>query len=147
MQPTHLTSDMPWAPRRLGPDRIPHAYAWRSFHALGLPVAFGSDFPVESADPRRGIFAAVTTRQEVGAAELRPDQKLGRVRALQGFTRDAAFAMFAETELGRIAVGARADLTVFDRNLLECSEEGLLQARVRMTVVDGRIVFDAAAAR
>jgi predicted amidohydrolase YtcJ len=145
MQPTHLTSDMPWATERLGPDRIKGAYAWRSFHALGLPVAFGSDFPVESVDPRLGIHAAVTTRPAAGGEPLRPDQQLDRATALRGFTQDAAWAMFAEQDLGRIAAGFRADFTVFDRDLLACSEAELLTAKVLLTVVDGRIVYDAGA--
>ncbi len=143
MQPTHLTSDMPWAPARLGSKRVVGAYAWKSFHALGLPVAFGSDFPVEGVDPRLGIYAAVTTRARPGTSPLRPDQQLSRERALRGFTSDAAFAMFAENELGVIAKGMRADLTVFDRDLRTCPEDELLTARVLLTIVDGRIAYAA----
>src|SRR5262245_31196073 len=143
MQPTHLTSDMPWAPARLGPERIQGAYAWRSFHALGLPVAFGSDFPVESCDPRLGIYAAVTTRQAPGQPVLREDQRLDREAALRGFTKDAAFAMFAEDELGVIAPGMRADFTVFDRDLRSCAEDELLTARVLLTIVGGRVAYAA----
>jgi predicted amidohydrolase YtcJ len=142
MQPTHLTSDMPWARDRLGPERIRGAYAWRSFHALALPVAFGSDFPVESVDPRLGIHAAVTTRPAAGGEPLRPDQQLDRQTALLGFTRDAAYAMFAEQELGRIAAGCRADFTVFDRDLTTCSDDELRTAQVLLTVVDGRVVYE-----
>lgn len=142
MQPTHLTSDMPWAPARLGPARVGHAYAWRAFHAHGVVVPFGSDFPVESVDPRLGLFAAVTTRPAPGAAELRPDQKLAPAEALRGFTLHAAHAMFAEHELGTIAAGKRADLTVFDRDLTTCPPEQILQAKVLLVVVDGRVVHD-----
>lgn len=142
MQPTHLTSDMPWAPQRLGPERVLRAYAWRSFHELGVIVPFGSDFPVESVDPRRGFYAAVTTRGLDGGAPLRPDQVLTRERTLRAFTHDAAYAMFAESRLGTIAVGKRADLTVWDRDLRTCPPAQLLQAKVLLTVVDGRIVFD-----
>jgi predicted amidohydrolase YtcJ len=144
MQPTHLTSDMPWAITRLGPERIKGAYAWRSFQALGLPVAFGSDFPVESCDVRKGLYAAVTTRPESGGEPLRPDQQLDRKAALKGFTQDAAFARFAEQELGSVAAGKRADFTVFDRDLLECPERELLQAAVRLVVVGGKVVFEPA---
>lgn len=144
MQPTHLTSDMPWAPERLGSERVLRAYAWRTFHRLGVIVPFGSDFPVESVDPRKGLFAAVTTRGEHGgpAAGFRPDQKLSREQALRGFTLHAAYAMFAERDLGTIEVGKLADFTVFDRDLLTCGEDELLQAKVLLTVVAGRIVFD-----
>ena len=144
MQPTHLTSDMPWAESRLGPERVKHAYAWRSFLALGVAVPFGSDFPVESADPRKGLYAAVTTRGEQGGPEqgYRPDQKLSRQEAIRGFTAHAALAMFAEKDLGTIEVGKLADCTVFDKNLLTCSDAELLSAKVLLTVVNGEVVYD-----
>lgn len=144
MQPTHLTSDMPWATARLGPERVLRAYAWRRFHGLGVIVPFGSDFPVESADPRRGLFAAVTTRGVPGGPEggFRPDQKLSREQAIRGFTLHAAYAMFGEHELGTIEVGKFADLTVFDRDLRTCTEAELLSAKVLLTVVGGQVVYD-----
>lgn len=142
MQPTHLTSDMPWAPARLGPERVARAYAWRRFHRLGVVVPFGSDFPVESLDPRRGIYAAVTTRSLDGGEALRPDQKLSREEALRGFTLHAAVAMFAEQKLGTIEAGKLADFTVFDRDLRTCSEAEILTAKVLLTVVAGQVVYD-----
>jgi predicted amidohydrolase YtcJ len=142
MQPTHLTSDMPWAPDRLGPLRTMRAYAWRTFHELGVVVPFGSDFPVESVDPRRGIYSAVTTKPVGGGLALRPDQQLPRSRALRGFTYDAAYGMHNEQRLGTIELRKYADLTVFDRDLLTCSDAELLEAKVLLTVVGGRIVYD-----
>ena len=145
MQPTHLTSDMPWAPERLGAERISGTYAWRTFHRLGLPVAFGSDFPVESHDPRKGLFAAVTTRSETGGPEAgwRPDQKLSRAEAIRGFTLDAAYAAFQEHDLGTVEPGKFADFTVFDRDLSACKENELLEAKVLLTVIRGRVVYRA----
>ena len=149
MQPTHLTSDMPWARERIGDDRVLGAYAWKSFHALGLPVAFGSDFPVESVDPRLGLWAAITTRGAPGAVDegpeagFRPEQNLDRAAALRGFTMDAAYAMFAERELGTLESGKLADFTVFDRDLLTCPVTELLTAKVLLTVVGGRVAFRA----
>jgi predicted amidohydrolase YtcJ len=144
MQPTHLTSDMPWAVERLGPERVLRAYAWRRFHRLGVKVPFGSDFPVESVDPRKGLFAAVTTRGERGGPPegYRPDQKLSREQAIRGFTRHAAHAMFAERDLGRIELGNFADFTVFDRDLLTCAEDDILQAKVLLTVIGGQVAYD-----
>ncbi|MCK5941633.1 MAG: amidohydrolase, partial [Planctomycetes bacterium] len=142
MQPTHLTSDMPWAPDRLGPQRTLRAYAWRRFHDLGVVVPFGSDFPVESVDPRKGIYAAVTSKAPGTDRELRPDQKLSRERALRGFTYDAAYGMLSEGRLGTIERRKYADFTVFDRNLLTCSDDELLTAKVLLTVIGGRIVYD-----
>ncbi len=142
MQPTHLTSDMPWAPERLGAERTLRAYAWKRFHALGLAVPFGSDFPVESVDPRKGFYAAATTRAEGGDVELRPDQKLSRAEMIRGFTQHAAQGMFAEKVLGTIEVGKIADLTVWDTDLVTCTDAQLLTARVLLTVVGGRVVYD-----
>ena len=144
MQPVHLTSDMPWAPDRLGPERTLRAYAWQSFLRLGTVVPFGSDFPVESVDPRKGIHAAVTTCRADGtpAGGFRPDQKLSREAALRGFTLHAAHGMFAEDDLGTIATGKIADFTVFDTDLLSCRDAELLTARVLLTVVGGRVVYD-----
>ena len=142
MQPTHLTSDMPWAPDRLGPERTLRAYAWRTFHELGVVVPFGSDFPVESVDPRKGLYAAVTTRGAGSEFPLRPDQQLSRERALRGFTYDAAYGVHSEHRLGTIEQRKYADLTVFDRDLRSCAEDQLLAAKVLLTVVGGRIVYD-----
>lgn len=145
MQPTHLTSDMPWAGQRLGPERLAGTYAWTRFHRLGVIVPFGSDFPVESVDPRRGLFAAVTTRAPGGGGPpggFRPEQRLSREQALRGFTLHAAHGMFAEERLGTIELGKVADLTVFDRDLRTCSEDELLTAKVLLTVVGGQVVYD-----
>jgi predicted amidohydrolase YtcJ len=144
MQPTHLTSDMPWATARLGPERVVRAYAWKRFLELGVPVPFGSDFPVESVDPRKGLFAAVTTRGERSgpAGGYRPDQRLSREQALRGFTRHAAQAMFLEAKLGTIEVGKLAGYTVFDRDLRTCPEDEIREAKVLLTVIGGLVVYD-----
>ncbi|MFN9705471.1 MAG: amidohydrolase family protein [Planctomycetota bacterium] len=75
---------------------------------------------------------------------LRPDQKLSREHSLLGFTLHAAHAMFAERDLGTIEAGKSADFTVFDRDLRVCPEEEILQAKVLMTVVRGRVAWSAA---
>ena len=139
MQPTHCTSDMPWAPQRLGPERIEGAYAWRRLLNAGARLAFGSDFPVESADPRLGLFAAVTTQAMDGAPPggFRPAEKLDILEALRAFTSDAAFAASAEEEVGRLAPGARADLVVWDRDLTRVPPGQLLEAKLVISVVAG----------
>lgn len=143
MQPTHLTSDMPWATERLGQERVKGAYAWRAFLARGVGLPFGSDFPVESCDPRKGLYAAITTKAEGTTRELRPEQKLTRAEALAGFTVQAVRAAFLEHELGSIAPGFRADLTVFDRDLETCPEDEVLAAKVLATIVGGEVVWRA----
>jgi predicted amidohydrolase YtcJ len=141
MQPTHCTSDMPWAPARLGAKRIEGAYAWRKLMNAGALLAFGSDFPVESDDPRLGLYAAVTTSAPNGNPPegFRPSEKLTVLEAIRAFTSNAAMAAFAEAEVGRLSVGQRADLVVWDRDLTAVPPPELLKAGVVMTVVGGRV--------
>ena len=88
MQPTHCTSDMPWAPDRLGPDRLEGAYAWRTLRELGLLIPMGSDFPVEETSPWLGLYAAVTRQRPDGTPPdgWAPEQRLTPLEALLGFT-------------------------------------------------------------
>ena len=141
MQPTHATSDMRWAEARVGKQRILGAYAWRTMLDKRIPLAAGSDFPVEEVSPILGIYAAVT-RQD---ADAKPDggwypaQKLSLVEAIAAFTSGAAYAEGAEATRGKIVVGKPADLTVFDRTL--AADKSLLTTRARLTIVDGTIVY------
>ena len=143
MQPTHCTSDMPWAPERLGKDRLAGAYAWRSFRDLGLILPFGSDFPVEKTSPWLGLYAAVTRQQPDGTPPggWSPEQRMTPLEALLGFTVWAS-ASIDVPEWGTLGVGSRADLIVVDRDPLANDPQGLLEATVTMTVVDGEVVFE-----
>lgn len=145
MQPTHATSDMPWAQDRLGPVRIRGAYAWQRLQASGAKLALGSDFPVESVDPRRGLHAAVTRQDghDAPAGGWMPDQRLSAVEALRGFTADAAWAAHDEGEVGRLAPGLRADFVVLDEDPLAVPGEQLDDLHVRSTWVDGKAVYEA----
>lgn len=145
MQPTHATSDMPWAQDRVGPQRIAGAYAWRQLRDSGTRLALGSDFPVESVDPRLGLFAAVTRTDAQGqpAGGWLPGEKLTAYEALRGFTLDAAYAGFAEDEIGSLEVGKRADFVVLAEDPLKGSPDALRALDVRATYVDGREVHRA----
>ena len=143
MQPTHATSDMPWAEARVGENRIRGGYAWRTMLDKGIPLAFGSDFPVEEVAPILGIYAAVTRQDAAGKPPggWYPKQVLTLDEAIAGFTRGAAYAEFAETTRGMIAPGRIADVTVFDRAL--AADRSLLATKVLLTIVGGRIVYEA----
>ncbi|SIO65324.1 hypothetical protein SAMN05444166_7660 [Singulisphaera sp. GP187] len=147
MQPSHAIDDMRWADARLGPDRAPGAYAWRWFLDGGVPVAFGSDFPVEVVNPFYGIYAALTRQDEKGqpASGWHPDQKMSLEETLRAFTAGSAHAAFEEDRLGLLKVGMQADLTVVDRDLFQVKPLELLGAKVVMTVVDGEVVYEAKA--
>jgi len=145
MQPTHATSDMPWAEARLGPERLEGAYAWRRFLDLGVPLALGSDFPVESVDPRLGLYAAVTRQDRAGQPPggWLPGQKLTADEALRGFTAGAAWAAHDEAEVGRLVPGLRADFVVLDRDPLAIPAAELDDLKIRATWVDGQPVYTA----
>ncbi|EKM52572.1 uncharacterized protein PHACADRAFT_261074 [Phanerochaete carnosa HHB-10118-sp] len=150
VQPTHATSDMWYAETRLGPERIKGAYAYQTLlqasprHILPL----GSDFPVEGINPLLGFYAAVTRldvhgKSPHGSAGWYPKERLTRAQALKGMTLDAAYASFAEHRLGSLVPGKKADYVVFDRDFVdeETLAEETLKAKVRATVVDGRIAY------
>jgi predicted amidohydrolase YtcJ len=144
MQPTHATSDMPWAGDRLGQERLAGAYAWRKVLDAGGRLALGSDFPVESDDPRLGLYAAVTRQDLQGnpPGGWLPGERLTREEALRGFTLDAAWSLFLDKEVGSLAVGKRADLVVFARDPMTVPAAEIPRAEIDYTVVDGRLVFE-----
>ena len=147
VQPTHATSDMPWAEARLGPARIAGAYAWRALLKAGARLAGGSDFPVESEDPLLGFYSAVARRDLAGypAGGWRASEALTRSEALRLFTADNAHAEFAEARRGRIAAGFDADITVLDRDIVSDAVplSEIPRARVVLTIVNGRVVHGA----
>jgi len=143
MQPTHATSDMYWAEDRVGQQRIRGAYAWQSLKRLGVHLALGSDFPVEKPDPLLGFYAAVT-RQDANAwpkGGWYPDQRLSRTEALHGFTVDAAYAAFQESQLGSLEVGKRADFVLLSADIMQIPAAQILSTKILATYVDGRRVF------
>ncbi len=142
MQPTHATSDMRWAERRVGKDRLAGAYAWRSLLHADARLAFGSDFPVESERPVLGLYAAVTRKDTKGEPEggWLPGQKLTPREAFALFTEGAAYAGFAENRRGRLAPGMDADFTVFKHDPLELLQKDpkkFLDAEILGTWVGG----------
>lgn len=145
MQPTHATSDMPWAEDRVGPQRILGAYAWQRFLHSGARLALGSDFPVESVDPRLGLYAAVTRQDRDGQPPggWQPDQRLSAAEAVRGFTADAAWAGRDEKEVGQLAPGLRADFVILDEDPLAVPAAQLDELHIRSTWVDGKPVYEA----
>jgi len=141
MQPTHATSDMPWAEARLGKARILGAYAWRTMLDNHIPVAGGSDFPVEQVSPLLGIYAAVTRQDAKGmpAGGWYPTQRMTLPEAIDAFTHGAAYAEGAEDSRGMIAVGRHADITVYGAAL--APDASLLGLPIDYTIVGGEIVY------
>ncbi len=134
---------MPWAGKRVGPERIAGAYAWRKLKNSGARLAGGSDFPVESENPLLGFYAAVTRQDLDGRPPggWRPQEKLTRKEALALFTSDAAYAAFEEDRRGRLAPGFEADLTVFARDPIAAAEREIPRVPVVLTLVGGKVVY------
>lgn len=132
MQPLHQTSDRLMAEARLGPDRLDGAYPWRSVMSVGGRLAFGSDAPVEPADPWAGMAAAISRTDAKGEpfGGWFPQETVSREAALAGFTSDAAFASFAEGRFGRLVPGERADFLLVDRDPLLASPDEIRQTKV-----------------
>lgn len=132
MQPLHQTSDRLMAEARLGPERLEGAYPWRSVMKVGGRLAFGSDAPVEPADPWAGMAAAISRTDANGQpfGGWHPEETVSRETALAGFTADAAFAGFAEGRFGRLVPGERADFLLVDRDPLMASPDDIRQTRV-----------------
>ena len=146
MQPTHATSDMPWAEQRLGPTRLAGAYAWRSMLDAGALIVAGSDFPVEETATTFGLYAAVTRQDPSGqpAGGWYPAQRLTLDEAVYAFSAAPAYAGFVEEQRGRVRPGMVADLTVFDRPLV--ADRSLLDSAAALTIVGGEIVYERGAA-
>ena len=126
MQPNHLLTDMNWAVDRLGPKRAAYSYAWKAFLDAGVPLAFGTDYPVEPITPFRGLYAAVTRMNEAGTKTYYPENKLTRGQALYAYTQGSAYAEFAEKRKGKLLPGYDADFILVDRDLYKVGAPAIL---------------------
>jgi len=141
MQPSHLLTDMNWAAARLGPERVKYSYAWRSMLDHHIPLAFGTDYPVESINPFRGLYAATTRQNEAGTETYQPQERITLPEAIFAYTQAPAFAEFRERLKGRLEPGFLADFIVLDRDITTATPQQLLHTRVQRTVVDGETVY------
>jgi predicted amidohydrolase YtcJ/Tol biopolymer transport system component len=149
MQGIHQTSDRPWAPDRLGMARVVEGlYVWRKLFDAGARILNGTDAPVEDVDPIKSFYASVARQDEAGhpPGGWEPDQRMTREEALRSYTLDGAYGSFEERELGSIEVGKRADLTVLTKDILSVALPEILRAEVAMTIVEGKVRYDKAAA-
>ncbi len=143
MQPTHCTSDMPWAVERLGPVRAEGAYAWRALIDAGSIIPAGSDFPVERPSPLPGFASAVSRQDAEGSPPggWNAGQCMTRAEALKAFTRWAAYAGFRDDAYGSITPGKVADLTVLERDIMSVPVGSIRTVRVVLTIVGGRVAY------
>jgi predicted amidohydrolase YtcJ len=143
MQPVHCTSDGPWVPDRIGPERAETgAYVWRALLDSGAVIASGTDAPVEDVDPIPNFHAAVTRALGDGTV-FHPEQRMTREEALRAYTLDAAYAAFQEDVKGALAPGRLADIVVLSNDILTVPEDRILDTEVVYTIVAGKVVHRA----
>ena len=144
MQPTHQTSDRLMAEKRLDPPRLEGSYAWQTIIRSGARIAFGSDFPVESPNPFPGLSAAISRQDPQGQPPggWRPQERVDFRQALGGFTRDAAYAGFAEDRIGSLEPGKWGDFIIVDRDPTKVDAQSLANTKVLQTWVAGKKVYE-----
>jgi len=143
MQPYHAIDDGQWADRRIGPMRAKTTYAFRSFLDSGVRLAFGTDWTVAPLNPMLGLYAAVTRATLDGKHPNGwvPEQKIKIEEAIEAYTMGSAYAEFQEKDKGSITPGKLADLVLVSDDLLKIDPKAIRDAKVEMTMVDGKIVY------
>ncbi|TIL74088.1 MAG: amidohydrolase [Mesorhizobium sp.] len=144
MQPPHPPGamDFPLEPTlsRIGRERWPLSYAWRTLKQAGAHVVFASDWPVSPIDPILGIQAAVLRKPW---AEGDPDQSFSLHESLAGYTVEGAYAEFMEHRKGRLKPGFMADLVVLSADIEATAPEALHTVRPVTTICGGKITYQA----
>jgi predicted amidohydrolase YtcJ len=143
MQPSHQTTDMRWAERRLGPERIKGAYAWKTMLDHGVKLAFGTDWPVEIINPMRGIHACVTRQLADGtpAGGWQPQEKISMDECIRAYTVGAAYAEFEEGKKGQLVPGQYADIIILTADVTKIPPTEILNVKVAATFVGGKQVY------
>lgn len=144
VQPTHATSDMYWAIKRLGPERIKTAYAYKQLLDQNGWLPLGTDFPVENINPIYTFYAAVERRDLKGfpSTGFQPENAITRMEALKGMTIWAAKAQFEEKEKGSIEPGKYADFVILDNDIMKMNGADLPKVKVLKTYVNGEKVYE-----
>ena len=146
MQPYHANPSPNqlevWA-GNIGPDRASRAWVWKSVKDAGGRIAFGSDWPVVSIDPRIGINMALnrTTPDGQPPGGWLPEQKLPLTEVIDAYTRDAAYASFDEQIKGSLEPGMLADMVIFSDDIFSLPPEKVLDAVVSVTIFNGEVVY------
>jgi predicted amidohydrolase YtcJ len=136
--PPHVNDGDVW-PARAGHDRWPLSFAWRTLRNAGVPLAFGSDWPVVTYDVMLGLHAALN---RAPWAPGQPEHKQTLDETLASYTRDAAYAEFMENEKGQLKPGRLADLVLLSGDLENTPPESVTDVKPVLTMVDGRVVFE-----
>jgi predicted amidohydrolase YtcJ len=141
LQPVHCAADQDGMEERLGPQGIARSFVWKSLDGPGVMLPLGSDWPVETLDPRRTLFHGSTRTSFQGRRLLDPSEALDIDRLLTGLTRDAAYAAGWEGRRGALEPGMDADLVLLDRDPAAVDTGDLPALPIRHTWCAGRCVY------
>jgi len=144
VQPTHATSDMAWAIKRLGPTRLKTAYAYKDLLNTNGWIPLGTDFPVENINPLYTFYAAVVRKDLQGSPSggFQMENALTRQETLKGMTIWAAKSNFEEKEKGSIEVGKYADFVILDKDIMKINGAEIPKVKVLNTYVNGEKVYE-----
>jgi predicted amidohydrolase YtcJ len=144
VQPTHATSDMYWAGKRLGAERLKSAYINKQLLKQNGWLPLGTDFPVENINPLYTFYAAVERKDLKGFPDMgfQPQNALSRMEALRGITIWAAKANFEEKEKGSLEPGKYADFVILDKDIMKAKGAELPKVKVIKTYINGIKVYD-----
>ncbi|MFE5430642.1 amidohydrolase family protein [Peribacillus simplex] len=142
MQPSHLAL-MPRTSHtnRVDEKKYPYIYPGASLKKAGADLAFGTDFPIASLDPMIQIYHAVTRIDHTGESTWNEQEIFTVADALKAYTQGSAYSVHRETELGTLEPDKLADIVVLDRDLFAVPFEEILETKVKMTIMDGEIIF------
>lgn len=138
IQPVHYWDDQRWLVRRIGEGRLPLAYRLESFFRAKIPVAFGTDWPVEDLNPLLGLFSAVARSYDLNT----PEEGISLKTAIRAYTSGSAYAEFVEDKKGRLLEGQFADLVVLSENIFKLPPEDFKDVPIDLTMVGGKIYYE-----
>ena len=143
VQPGHVADDGCWAEKRIGAARCRTTYAFRSLLEAGVPLSFGTDWPVVPLDPFQGIYTAITRRTLDGRYPEGwvPEEKLTLEDALRAYTLGGAYAEFSEQEKGSLKAGKLADLVMVSQDVFQVPVDELPKTKALLTMVGGQVRY------
>jgi len=129
----------------VGQDRVDRMYPIGSVHRAGGRIVGGSDWAVSSVNPLEAIETAMRRQDPAGQVPgvLNASEAVDLPTMIAAYTREGAWLMHQENDVGTIETGKRADFVVLDHNLFEIPATDISDVKVTLTVLDGRVIYQA----
>jgi predicted amidohydrolase YtcJ len=125
----------------IGEERVKYTFPVNSLIESGAKMIFGSDYPIVELNPMLEIYRAVSRMAE-DQKPWNEKEAISVTNALKAYTTNAAYSAFKENELGTLEVGKLADIIVIDRNIFVVPPEEIKTAKVKLTIMDGRVIYE-----